>query len=329
MRRKRPSSQVHLVALGTLVFVAACAVASAFVPTGNGNGNRQRNQPELQTQSTMMVAGLETRTLDVGGTSRTYHLHVPPTVTPGVPAPLVLAFHGGGGDAVTFASRSGLIEMADREGFIIAFPEGTRNSWNTEGSPAVGFASRNDIDDLGFVTAMLDQLVRDYSINTARVFATGISAGAMMTYRLACDMPDRLAAVAVVAGTLADTSCAGLTGVSLLHIHGSNDQNVPLEGGAGSMSAARADYPPVMQGIDLFRARNQCTAPDISSAPASDTVCLTTSCGNGTTVEFCEVTPGGHAWPGTDPARWQESNGVYVSPYFSATDHIGAFFRTH
>lgn len=317
-----------------LLVVSACVAAQAMRPEVR-RGLRQNQEPrtvqdagplEQATDPTRAQAeGLAAVTVSAGGLNRMYYLYVPASLDPSRRAPLVLAFHGGGGDAANFAERTGLSRMADRRGFIIAYPQGIRNSWNTQGQPAVGYASRNGVDDIAFARAMISRVSSSYAIDPSRVFAVGLSAGGMMAYSLACDMSGEIAAIAVVAGTLTDESCSGLTGVSLLHIHGADDQNVPLAGGTGTMSARRANYPPVMRGVSLFQNRNQCAASGSISAPASDTSCDTRTCAGGETVTFCSITAGGHAWPGTEPARWQQENGVYVSPYFDATGQIEAF----
>lgn len=332
------------VPMAFLLLASACVAAQAYSPEPRRGGHRHAQRMQMENAQRMQMepaqqdiapiqarastAGLTTMTLVAGGVERMYYLHVPPTLDPSRPAPLVLAFHGGGGDAASFADRTRLSQMADRNGYIIAYPQGIKNSWNTQGEPAVGFASRNGIDDVGFARAMIGQISASYPVDPSRIFAVGMSAGGMMAYSLACDMPDQISAIAVVAGTMTDSTCAGVAGISLLHIHGTNDQNVPMMGGSGTMSARRASYPPVMAGVSLFEQRNQCSSAGATSNPASDTTCDTRACAAGETVTLCTVAQGGHAWPGTEPAPWQVENGVYVSPNFDATGQIEAFLRS-
>lgn len=322
--------------IAILLLASACVAAQAYSPEPRRGHHRQAQRMQMENayqdpapmQARAPAAGLTPMTLTAGGMERMYYLHVPPTLDPSRPAPLVLAFHGGGGDAAAFADRTRLSQMADRNGFIIAYPQGVKNSWNTQGRPAVGFASRNGIDDVAFARAMIGQISSGYAVDPSRIFAVGMSAGGMMAYSLACDMPDQISAIAVVAGTLTDETCSGVAGISLLHIHGTDDQNVPMAGGSGAMSARRASYPPVMAGVSLFEQRNQCASTGAISSPASDTTCDTRACAGGTSVTLCTVQPGGHAWPGTDPAPWQQENNVYVSPFFNATGQIEAFLRS-
>jgi polyhydroxybutyrate depolymerase len=324
----RKSNRLTQVVLGValLSLVSGCAFARVF-----HLGRLRGNPPGQQMQTAGVDAsgvGLTAYQVNAGGVSRTYYLHVPANLPSGK-VPLVMAFHGGGGEAVNFASKTGLVEAADKYGFILAVPEGTQKSWNAGGATPVGYAERAGVDDVGFVNAMLDQIEAQYPINTGEVHATGMSNGGMFVYRLACDMPQRLKSIAVVAATLDEPVCQGAQNISLLHIHGTADQNVPMAGGRGTLSARRANYPPVVPGIELFKARNQCTAAPTQSQPAQDTVCSTSSCGDGATVEFCQVQNGGHAWPGIPPENWQVQNNVYVSPYFHATDAIAMFFQQH
>lgn len=327
-------SLLMLAVIGCLFLMSACVAAKAFRgERGERRGRAAERQQQMQTQvpsqglqSTAAAGQLQQESIDAGGMRRNYLVYVPDSLPAGTQAPLVLAFHGGGGGPQGFAERTGLMGMADRYGFLLILPEGVRNSWNTGAD--TGYASRSGVDDVGFVSALLDTAAVNYPVDSSRVYATGMSAGGMLTYRLACDLPGRFSAIAVVAGTLATPTCSGADEVSLLHIHGTNDENVPLEGGAGEMSARTASYPSVYSAIDLFKSRNQCGGGSMSS-PAQDTSCETSACADGETVQFCQVQGGGHAWPGIAAARWQERNDVYVSPYFNATDYIAQFLLSH
>lgn len=185
------------------------------------------------------------RTLQVGGESRGYLLYVPSTWRRGRPAPLVLVFHGGGGQARGIAPHTGFSRLAEREGFIVAYPEGLNRRWND------GRAYAATHDDVGFVRALLDTLGRELGIDPGRVYATGISNGAMFSYRLACDLPGVLAAVAPVAGAMpADLApgCAHTEPVSVLAFQGTADPLMPYAGGGVARRAAgtpgRAGRPP-------------------------------------------------------------------------------------
>lgn len=326
--RKNGSFLQVVAGVALLLLISNFAFARGF-HLFRGRANQPATGQAAAAATDVSALGLTPYQIDVNGVSRTYFVHVPAGLPAGKAAPLVMAFHGGGGEAQNFAAKTGLVAASDSFGFILALPQGLRNSWNSGGATPVGYAERSNVDDVGFVNAMLDQIESHYAVNTNEIHATGMSAGGMFVYRLACDMPQRLKSIAVVAATLEEPGCTGAQNISLLHIHGTADQNVPLAGGRGTMSAKRANYPPVLPGIDLFKARNQCTAAPKQSQPAQDTVCATTSCGDGATVEFCQVQGGGHAWPGIPPEPWQSQNNVYVSPYFNATQTIAIFFQQH
>ena len=319
--------------IGGLLLLSACMAARVMreergLHGGRAGGVRHQQQAAVQPITRSAAGGLESQSIDVGGMRRDFLVHVPAGL--GAQAPMVLAFHGGGGGAEGFGTRTGLVEAADRMGFILVLPEGVRGSWNTGGQEKVGYSSRANLDDVGFVAGVIDTMLASYPVDPGRVYAAGMSAGGMLTYRLACELPGRFSAVAVVAGTMDTVSCPGVQNVSLLHIHGTNDQNVPFEGGAGQLSADAASYPPVMTGIQTFKAGDQCTSgASTTTRPAQDTSCEISSCSDGETVELCTVQGGGHAWPGIPAARWQQRNDVYVSPYFNATDYVTQFLLSH
>ena len=278
------------------------------------------------------AAGTDRHSLDVDGVTRQYHAIVPRGLDPARPAPVIISFHGGGGQAVPFARRIGVMDFARQYGAIVLLPEGLGapgrdgGSWDPGSAVPVGFAARSGVDDLGFVAAMLTDVAARHSVDPDRVFALGMSQGGMMAYAAACSLPGRFAAIAVVAGTLEMGNCPAADDVSLLHIHGTEDENVPFEGGRGALSAKRARWAPVAPGIAAFQSANSCATPPQTRPAARDTVCRLSACADDQRVELCLVEGGGHAWPGIDPARWQRRYNVYVSPHFNATHHIGQFF---
>ncbi|MCB9611537.1 MAG: prolyl oligopeptidase family serine peptidase [Sandaracinus sp.] len=123
--------------------------------------------------------------------------------------------------------------MAEREGFVVVYPDGTGTipTWNAGG--CCGSAVRDDVNDVGFVAAILDRLEGELCLDRDRVFATGMSNGGMMSHRLGCELSERFAAVAPVAGTLMFDACTPTRPVHVMHVHGSDDGHVPWEGGLG------------------------------------------------------------------------------------------------
>ena len=173
------------------------------------------------------AAGDSEQTIQVGNLTRNYVLHVPEGL-PHKPVPLVLVFHGGGGHASNMPRFTGFDSTADAGNFVVAYPESFNTHWNdTRGlSPA---------DDVAFIRALIAHLESTLNIDPQRIYATGISNGGFFAQRLACDLADRIAAVASVAATMPDTLvpvCKPSRPISVLFIQGTKDPLVHIEGGA-------------------------------------------------------------------------------------------------
>ena len=186
--------------------------------------------------STPLGPGDHTRTLQVDGRSRNYIVHVPPKYDPKQPTPVVLVFHGGGSNAEQTVRFTGLNDKADKEVFIAVYPNGTGRfermlTWN--GGNCCGYAMQNNVDDVAFTRSLLDDLATVANVDSKRVFATGISNGGIMCYRLASELSDRIAAIAPVAGTMGTETCNPKRPVSVMHFHGTDDTFLPFKGGKG------------------------------------------------------------------------------------------------
>lgn len=278
---------------------------------------------------------LEARRVNISGNNREYYVYVPSSARSGQPAPLVIAFHGGGGGAQGFADRMGLVGMAERYGMVLVLPQGLgrksngRGSWNANSVSPQGYAERSGVNDIGFVDALLRNVSGSYNIDRSRVYAMGFSKGGMMAYRAACVLRGQITAIAAVSATLSSADCPNPQGVSVLHIHGTNDQNVPFTGGVGADTGGRANWPPVQRGLQYFTSGNQCLGQPQSMRISNDTSCTINRCGNNEQVQLCLVQGGGHAWPGAQPAQWQINRNVKVSQSFNATDYIARFLLAH
>jgi polyhydroxybutyrate depolymerase len=270
----------------------------------------------------------EPRTLLAGGVTRRYFLYLPSTWHRGRPAPLVLVFHGGGGRASGIAPHTGFSRLAEREGFVVAYPQGLNGRWND----GRGYAATHD--DVGFVRALLDTLERELAIDPRRVYATGISNGAMFSYRLACDLPGTFAAVAPVAGAMpADLApaCAHTQPVSVLAFQGTTDPLMPYTG--GGVARRRGRVLSAERSIAFWATTSGCAAAPVTTDEPDRVTDGTRvrktaygTCRDGRSVELYTIEGGGHTWPGGPPVGGSVGR---VTREIDATPLIWAFFAGH
>jgi len=181
------------------------------------------------------AGGDRTETIRSGGVERTYHIHLPQAAQSGRTLPLVLVFHGGGGTGMGAARLYGFNQLAEAQGFAVIYPEGRDRRWN-DGRGATDGQWLNTVlvDDVGFVSALIDHLADTLPIDPRRVYATGMSNGGILSHRLACELSGKIAAIAPVAGTIAAPEaprCALKAPVSVVEFHGTEDRFVPYGGG--------------------------------------------------------------------------------------------------
>jgi polyhydroxybutyrate depolymerase len=270
----------------------------------------------------------EPRTLLTGGVTRRYFLYLPSTWHRDRPVPLVLVFHGGGGRASGIAPHTGFSRLAEREGFVVAYPQGLNGRWND----GRGYAATHD--DVGFVRALLDTLGHELAIDPRRVYATGISNGAMFAYRLACDLPGTFAAVAPVAGAMpADLApaCAHTQPVSVLAFQGTADPLMPYFG--GGVARRRGRVLSAERSIAFWATTTGCAvAPVTMDEPDRVTDgtrvrrTVYETCREGRAVELYTIEGGGHTWPGGPPVGGSVGR---VTREIDATPVIWAFFVGH
>lgn len=257
------------------------------------------------TAQTGLPAGNFDRSLEVGGRSRTYHVHVPAGADSSAGLPVLVMLHGGGGNGKHAERVTGFSQLADEAGFIAVYPDGTgrmerRLTWNAANCCA--YAHEVNVDDVGFIDAMLDALSTEFAPDMSRVYLTGHSNGGMMTYRLGCQLAGRFAAIAPVAGALNEEVCEPSRPVPMLIIHGEEDQNVPFAGGQSSGVGAsgedsRIDQP-VSHAFETWVAIDGCAEPVTTTSSEATEVTTYAHCDVGTVVRLVVVLGWGHPWPG-------------------------------
>ena len=292
--------------------------------------------PAVASEGEMVDGVIET----ADGRSRSYHLYVPSSLPEGE-VPLLVGLHGGLGSGMQFATSSELTGLAEANGFLAVFPDGipirdepTRAVWNGGGCCATAAEDREDVDDVAFIGDLIDILASSYPVDPERIVVTGHSNGGILSMRLACELEPKVSAVAFQAGTLFVPGCDNDAPVSALAIHGADDQNVLLDGGAGDASLDGSDYPPVRDGLAALAAANGCTGgPEPEVAPAADQADVTvetwTGCPEGIDVQLIVVAGANHAWMGHGQAGLSERR---IGPAYrdlDASEVVWSFLAAH
>lgn len=263
---------------------------------------------------------------------RSYVLHLPGGTagTDAAPRPLVMVLHGGGGNAANAARMSGMSDIADRESFIVVYPNGSGSlknallTWNA--GNCCGTARDGQIDDVGFLNAVIDHASRRAPVDPRRIYVAGMSNGGMMAYRLGCETPGRFAAIAPVAGAM-NVDCRPAVPLSVIAFHGTADEHVLYEGGPplkSRDSVPRVDTP-VVDTIAFWAAHNGCRARTQSQAAEVRSERFE-FCAGDTEVVLHTLDGFGHAWPGGERGSpWGDDPAASID----ASETMWAFFRRH
>ncbi|MDX1946184.1 MAG: PHB depolymerase family esterase [Pirellulaceae bacterium] len=287
-----------------------------------------------------LVPGDHTRTVQVGDVERRYLVYVPQEYDDQRATPVVIAFHGGGGNPASMVRLSGLNTKADTAGFLVVYPYGTgalNNALLTfNGGGCCGHAMEKKIDDVGFTRAVLDDLATVANVDSARVFATGLSNGGIMAHYVASELSDRIAAIAPVGGPLMMDAPRAQRAVSVMHFHGTADEFAPLKGGFGKGAFGRkgvTEFRSVEHTIQSWVKANGCEPePRIENLPdtASDGMRTTRKTWGGgkddSEVVLIEIENGGHTWPGQEPVVAFLGKSTQD---ISANDLMWEFFQKH
>lgn len=266
-----------------------------------------------------------------GGATREYLVHVPESYRAGKPTPMLMALHGGGGDDAFQAddSKYKLISKSEQAGFIAVFPNGYsrfRNgmlaTWNA--GNCCGGAQKTNSDDVGFLREVIHRVERQASIDPRKVFVAGMSNGAMMSWRMACEAPE-VRGIAAVEGTDNTLSCHPAHPVPVIEFHSLDDSHVPFNGGKGDLSVAQVDFTSVLASQSKWVAINDAdvAAKRVLTVPGAHCDLHTARAG-GAPVELCVTDTGGHSWAG---GGTQEGR-LHPSTAISANDLMWNFFSS-
>ena len=265
--------------------------------------------------------------LTIDGLERIFIVDLPPHYYDSAGFDLVIALHGTGGSAEQCKRDYGWTAKAAQAGFIVVYPDGVRSNgplgirtWNA--GDCCDYAQEMNINDVGFISALIDELVAHYRVNPSRVYVAGMSNGAMLTYRLACELPGKVAAIASVSGTLITKApCNPSRPVPLLHIHSALDTLVPYPGGIG---VGGYYFPPVDSALQVWVDIAGCAHPPVTITDNNMYAAIRwTGCREGSTVIRYLTNDGGHSWPGGHKPR---PGADEPSTAFNATDIIWDFF---
>lgn len=269
------------------------------------------------------------------GRTRTYRLYVPASLPAGAAVPLLVGLHGGTGWGAQFQRSSGFDGIAEANGFLVVFPDGvgvgpteTLRTWN--GGICCGPAARDDVDDVAFVSLLIDDVRGRYEVDPARIVAAGHSNGGVMSIRLACELSEKVVAVGFQAATMSIDSCDPPVPVSMLHLHGDADENVPPQGGRGTKGISGVEWRPAMDGLRSIAAADGC--PD-EPATVTDpdqpelTIQRWAPCADSTVVEYVLVPGADHAWMGADAGPRSPSGPPFAG--FDSSAAIWAFLAAH
>jgi polyhydroxybutyrate depolymerase len=209
--------------------------------------------------------------IKVMGMRRYYLLHVPAGYRPEKKIPLVIVIHGAFSTPRQMEKQSDFSKVANREGFLVAYPSGAfgifgfLKHWNA--GHCCGKAAEENIDDVGFLLKVMDDIQADYSVDTSRIYMAGFSNGGMLTYRFAAEHTNKLAAAAALAASLGGKASAEMpiwktprpkSPLPIIVFHAKDDPNVPYEGGVSPKKGGEREYISVADSIDFWIKNNQC-----------------------------------------------------------------------
>jgi polyhydroxybutyrate depolymerase len=287
-----------------------------------------------------------TESIIIDGLKRTYLIHIPSSNNFKEQVPLLIVLHGGGGNGRSMLklTKDGFDKLSDKKGFIVVYPDGIDKHWNDgRNATETGYSThKENIDDVAFIAALIDHLIKEYNADEKRVYATGMSNGAMMCYRLGCELSGKIAAIAPVAGNIPENLvqlCSPSRPVAIMAINGENDPLVPFSGGEVTGPLGKKKLGKVLSAREsiMFWVKKDDCSPDpvVIDLPDNDP-------DDGTRVQRLQylnlknnpevilyiIKGGGHTWPGGNQylGKWIIGR---TCRDIDATEIIWDFFEKH
>ncbi len=327
---------VLAIVAGIVLLVGGCEIE---IETRE-DAQRAKGARDIEEVGTTVLAHDFSGVIIHDGLRRSYIVHVGVSCDRKMAAPLAIVLHGGGGTGEGMVKLTGFNAVADKEGFIVVYPDGIDRHWNDGRGVGWYRAHTEDIDDVGFISTLIDELSRKLSVDTKRVYATGISNGGMMSYRLGCELSEKITAIAAVTASLAVNKVKEWSPsrpMPVLIIAGTADPLVPWEG--GDIRLGGRTYGTVVSVPDTVKfwvEKNGCVArPVVRRLPDSEPNDGTSvrretysGCRSGAEVVLYAVEGGGHTWPGGLQYLPERVIGK-TSKEFDASEVIWQFLKTH
>ena len=265
---------------------------------------RQLKRQQLNSNSFSTSSATDSlQSISHNGTRRTYVLHKPNSPSD-VKLPLVIALHGGKSSGSRLVKTSGLNEISDQENFLVVYPDAQNGNW-VDGRSVVSHGT----DDVDFINTLITSLASNHSVDTSRVYVIGISNGSFMAQRLACELPNKISAISVIAGALPtelESVCQPDRPMPVIMFSGTDDNTVPWDGG----TMLRGEGGEVLSPFDTAKwwaSNNKCSQPDMIPVTSNENIesdktsieqYTFSGCDDSSTVVFYKIIGGGHTWPG-------------------------------
>ena len=265
--------------------------------------------------SKIIPGNTQSFSITVAKVVRTYSVFLPKGLPASGKIPLLIGLHGAAGSGTEFELGSGFDDIATRKKFMVVYPDGLYQTWNA--GSCCGGAQMSNIDDVGFISAVIDEMVKSFRVDKNKTYVAGHSNGGMMAYRLACDLSAKVAAVGLQSGTLVSKTCTPKLPVPLLHIHGTADSVVAINGG----NFFGYIFPAARDSLNKYSNSIGCRSTPTTKGYAGKTgvsVVEWTGCRKKSRIKYEIVQGASHSWMG-------KSNDTSSSQLINTSEEIWSF----